>query len=353
MAERTDKPFPPGDYPVVVVGSGPGGLQSSYFLRRPGDRARGHLGRPIAGGMFRRFPFFQRLLSWTKPHAPYPRATRDYEWYDWNSLLAVESREPRDHAGPDGRHLASSRHGPRWSSASQRSPSEPGLQRPLRRRLGSPRARDGERFVLQTSDGEYRCQVAIFAVGVAEPWMPDTPGFENVAHYVATRDPESYAGKRLFIIGKQNSRLRARNGTPPVGPAASCSPRPARRKLSVNTHSLPASGRATSSPVEDQILGGGVFMLNASINRIDRLGKAYRILATPFRGRGRAVGRCRRGDRGYRVRLPPHRIEMILWGQGVGPDKPRWIVIPFELLLQGPSLDSDQIRGSWLSGEHP
>ena len=25
------------------------------------------------GGMFRRFPFFQRLLSWTKPYAPVPR----------------------------------------------------------------------------------------------------------------------------------------------------------------------------------------------------------------------------------------------------------------------------------------
>ena len=45
---------------------------------------------PSPGGMFRRFPFFQRLLSWTKPHAPFPQGTREYEWYDWNSLLAVE-----------------------------------------------------------------------------------------------------------------------------------------------------------------------------------------------------------------------------------------------------------------------
>lgn len=37
--------------------------------------------------MFRRWPFFQRLLSWTKPHAPEPRGTRAYERYDWNSLL--------------------------------------------------------------------------------------------------------------------------------------------------------------------------------------------------------------------------------------------------------------------------
>ncbi len=39
------------------------------------------------------------------------------------------------------------------------------------------------------------------------------------------------------------------------------------------------------------------------------------------------------------------RIEMILWGQGVGPDKPRWIVVPFELLLKDPALDPDAVRG--------
>ena len=33
MAELTDRPFPPGDYPLIVVGSGPGGLQVSTALR--------------------------------------------------------------------------------------------------------------------------------------------------------------------------------------------------------------------------------------------------------------------------------------------------------------------------------
>ena len=44
------------------------------------------------------------------------------------------------------------------------------------------------------------------------------------------------------------------------------------------------------------------------------------------------------------VENPPgsDRIEMVLWGQGVGPNKPRSIVVPYELLLQDPSLDPDQ-----------
>ena len=69
MAELT-RPFPPGTYPVIVIGSGPGGLQVSYSLRRLGVPHAVLSADPVPGGMFRRWPFFQRLLSWTKPHAP-------------------------------------------------------------------------------------------------------------------------------------------------------------------------------------------------------------------------------------------------------------------------------------------
>jgi hypothetical protein len=44
-------------------------------------------------------------------------------------------------------------------------------------------------------------------------------------------------------------------------------------------------------------------------------------------------------------------IEMILWGQGVGPDKPRQIVVPYALLLQDSALDPDQIRGHGFQAE--
>ena len=90
MAGLEARPFPPGDYPVVVVGSGPGGLQTSYYLKSLGIEHAVISADPAPGGMFRRFPFFQRLLSWTKPYAPVTRDDRWYQWYDWNSLLADE-----------------------------------------------------------------------------------------------------------------------------------------------------------------------------------------------------------------------------------------------------------------------
>src|SRR5215207_7605459 len=86
----TDRPFPPGEYPVLVVGSGPGGLQVSYFLSRLGIHHATISADDGPGGMFRRWPFFQRLLSWTKPYAPAPRGSREFERWDWNSLLADE-----------------------------------------------------------------------------------------------------------------------------------------------------------------------------------------------------------------------------------------------------------------------
>lgn len=45
------------------------------------------------------------------------------------------------------------------------------------------------------------------------------------------------------------------------------------------------------------------------------------------------------------------RIEMIIWGQGVGPDKPRQIVVPFELLIADSSLDPDAVQGHAFQAE--
>src|SRR4029079_9048783 len=85
-----ERPFPPGSYPVVVVGSGPGAIQTSYCLSRMGVAHAVISADEGPGGMFQRFPLFQRLITWTKPYAPAERGTREYERYDWNSLLGEE-----------------------------------------------------------------------------------------------------------------------------------------------------------------------------------------------------------------------------------------------------------------------
>ena len=280
-----DRPFAPGDYPVVVVGSGPGAIQLSYSLGRLGVRHAVISSDPAPGGMFRRFPFFQRLLSWTKPYAPVEQGSRAYQRYDWNSLLADEAE-----------HSALM---PRLMDGTSYFPSRPEMERNLRtfaERTGvrvrygcaweSTRLEDGpegRRVVLETSDGIYRARVAVFAVGIAEPYVPATPGLELVPHYADTRPAETYAGRRLFIIGKQNSGFELASGLLPWARSiVLASPSPA--KLSVVTRSLVGIRARYVQPYEDYVLGGGVGVLEAAIERVERTGDGFRVVTRPSRG---------------------------------------------------------------------
>jgi thioredoxin reductase len=221
--------------------------------------------------MFRRWPFFQRLLSWTKPYAPADRGSRAYERYDWNSLLADEAELRALQPGlMDGSSYFPSRpemetnlvafanaarleirYGCEWTGTRR----EPG--------------KDGDTFVLETTDGEYRTSVAVFAVGVAQPFTPPMPGSEHAAHYGNTRAAETYAGRRVFIIGKQNSGFELATGLLPwARRIVLASPSPA--KLSVETHSLVGVRARYVQPFEDHALGGGVSILDASIKGIER-----------------------------------------------------------------------------------
>jgi thioredoxin reductase len=271
-SSRDARPFSPGTYPVVVVGSGPGAIQLSYALRRLGIDHAVVSADPAPGGMFRRWPFFQRLLSWTKPYAPVDRASPAYERYDWNSLLA-----------DDPAHQAIM---PELMDGTSYFPSRPEMERNLltfvertgteirydcrwtaTRREDGP---DGATFVLETVDGEYRAGALVFAVGVAEPYSPPTPGIELAAHYADTRPAETYAGRRIFIMGKQNSGFELASGLLPWARRIFlCSPSPA--KLSVNTRSLVGVRARYVQPFEDHVLGGGVSVLDASIGGISRV----------------------------------------------------------------------------------
>jgi thioredoxin reductase len=270
-----EKPFPPGDYPVVVVGSGPGAIQFSHELDRLGIGHATLSADPSPGGMFRRLPLYQRLLSWTKPYALGDPEGRVGEWYDWNSIVS------------DDQALRSIMPGLMDGSSSfpSRAEMEENLatfvaRAKLRIRYNCPwestaHADDG-RFVLSTPDGDYTCEIAVFAVGMAEPWKPQTPGLELVPHYVEAGPAESYAGKRVFIVGKQNSAFEIATAYLPwAKQLVLASPRPA--TLSVVEHSLAGVRARYVQPYEDAMLHNGVFLLDVKIDRIERAGDGFRV----------------------------------------------------------------------------
>jgi len=272
------RPFPPGEYAAVVVGSGPGGIQASYGLRRHGIAHAVLSADPAPGGMFRKWPHFQRLLSWTKPYAPEARSSREYQRFDWNSLIADEP-ELRSLQAEflDGTSYFPSRHEMEANLAAfaDRAGIEVRYECTWQRTRREDDA-EGTTFVLETSDGEYRTRVLILAVGVAQPLLPSPAGIEHARHYADTREASSYAGKRLFIIGKQNSGFELASGLAPwASQIVLSSPSPA--KLSVMTNSLVGVRARYVQPIEDNFLGLGVSILDASTDAIIPVDGAFRV----------------------------------------------------------------------------
>jgi thioredoxin reductase len=275
MSPEAAPPYPPGDYDVVVVGSGPGGLQTSQALTRSGIQHAVISKDEAPGGMFRRFPIYERLISWTKPEAPVERGTREYEWYDHNSLVGEG----------DAAALV-----PEFMDRSFDVPSRAEMEAALvafaeragvRVRYGcdwTRTRREGDGFVLETSDGEYRCRFAVFAIGVTERWVPPTiPGAELAKHYVDTRPAGAYQGKRVVIIGKRNSGFEIANALLPwAQELVVVSPRPV--KIDV----LPQSPLRLRylQPYEEYVRGGaGNYVVDGAIAAIERANGAVRVVA--------------------------------------------------------------------------
>lgn len=272
----SEKPFPPGDYQAVVVGTGPGGMQSGYDLRRLGVNVAIISADAGPGGMFRRWPRFHRLNTSSRPFAIVDRDDGEYYRFCWNSLVTDEPSHRTTVAEfMDGTHYFP--HREEMAQALVTFAERSKLDVRYDCRWESTRSEDG-RFVLGTTDGEYRCDVAVFATGMSSEWRPPIPGVDQVPHYADLdgRTPESYQGKRVFVIGKRNSAFEVADALLPwASQLILGSPHHVRPSVVTG---IPTPPRARYLEVlEDHCFGGGSFVVDVSIERIERSGDGWRV----------------------------------------------------------------------------
>jgi thioredoxin reductase len=281
--------YPPDDYPLVIVGTGPGGLQLSYELRALGvDHAL--ISKDSGpGGMFRRFPMFGRLITCSRPHAIVECGCLAYYRYDWNSMVTMDpAHQALVTEFMDGDNYFPSR--AEMESALTAFSERGGVTARYGCDWESTRQEDDGRFVLSTSDGEYRAKLVVFAVGMIEPWRPPTPGIEAVPHYVDIADTgiEHLAGKKVFIIGKRNSAFEIANGL--LAKASQLilgSPHGVRPSIATG---FPTPPRARYlQPLEDALFGGGTFVVDVALERIERTADGYRVHADGTTGLGKVT----------------------------------------------------------------
>jgi thioredoxin reductase len=229
------------------------------------------------GGMFRQLPLLGRLVSWTKPHVPAPRASRRYEHFDWNSLISDDPEQ----RGITAEMMDGSTYFPtrvEVAKALGAFAERTDVRVRYRCRWEATR-REAGGFVLTTSDGEYRCRVVVFACGMALPWKPAIEGLDGVPHYVDFGSPQDYSDRSVFIVGKRNSAFELADGLLPYAREILLgSPSPA--LVSVVSRSLAGARARYLQPYEDHVLAGGNFVLDVAIDRVERCRAGFRVHAT-------------------------------------------------------------------------
>ena len=187
-------------FDYIIVGAGPAGLQTGYFLDK---RTRNYciLERAEnAGSFFSKFPRQRNLISINKIYTGYSDPEVNLRW-DWNSLLSDSpdllfknySKDYFPHSDDLVRYLKdfSEHHG---------------LNIQYKTEVKTIEKTGDGLFHILTSKGGYHCKNLIMATGIPQQYVPDIEGIEHCEPYSeCSISADDYVDKRVLIVGKGNS----------------------------------------------------------------------------------------------------------------------------------------------------
>ena len=281
------RPFPPGEYPVIVIGSGPGGLQISLRPQALRRAARGAVGRSVARWHVPPLAVLPAAAVVDQALRPRGRDGPRVPALRLEQPDRVRARAPLAAGGLHGRLVV--------LSLAARDGGEPrvvrrqgGPRHPLRLPLGPHPARGRpRRSDLHPRDDRRRVplRTLVLAVGIAQPWTPNQPGIEHAPPLRG--DARGVLVRRQAPVHHRQAELGLRAGVRP-------------RRLGLEDHGGVAVARQDVGP--DEVAGRRPGALRAAVRgqlpgsrgldprRLHRRDRAHRATPTGCGSSGPTTG---------------------------------------------------------------
>jgi thioredoxin reductase len=188
-------------YDYLILGAGPAGLQMAYFLEQSKSNYIVLEKADKVACFFRVLTRRRELISFNKVYSIFDDPEILLRW-DWNSLLTDNYSFPFRNFSkrlyPTADELVNY-----LESFAQNYH----LNIKYNKKAVKIRRNFDNSFEIDDNQGEiYQCQNLIVATGFCKPYIPEITGIELTENYEnVSLDSNSFAGKRILILGKGNS----------------------------------------------------------------------------------------------------------------------------------------------------
>ena len=258
----------------LIIGAGPAGLQLAYFMDKANRDYVVLEANDRVGTFIEQYPRHGMLLSVNKVNTGYTDRESQLR-YDWNSLLC------------DDDDFAFTNYTKEYFPCNKlyaqylrdfADKYDLNIQLNTRVERLTKNSSSEEGYVVKDNNGNLlRARCVIVAVGISKPYIPEIPGIELTENYVdMSIDPEGFEGQRVLILGKGNSAFETANHLISATRVTHlCSPRSI--KMAWQTHFFGHLRAVNNDFLDTYILKGQNSVLDADVNKIEKVDGEYRV----------------------------------------------------------------------------